>query len=81
MRRLKRSATAEARSSQRATVLRGPVRRAVAEMLTPSTRRLATWSNSLPFHSSRTLAWSMPDSGRFSSFQCSGVKKNRLLYS
>ena len=46
--RLKRSAAIDARSSQRATVLRErPVRRAVAEMLTPSTRRSATWSNSL----------------------------------
>ncbi len=45
---LKRSAAIDARSSQRATVLRErPVRRAVAEMLTPSTRRPATWSNSL----------------------------------
>ncbi len=48
MRRLKCSAAVDARSSQRATVLREwPVRRAVAETLTPSTRRLATWSNSL----------------------------------
>ena len=47
IRRLKRSAAVEARSSQRAMVLREwPVTRAVAEMLTPSTRRLATWSNS-----------------------------------
>ena len=37
----------EARSSHRATVLRErPVRRAVGEMLTPSTRMPATWSNS-----------------------------------
>ena len=44
---LKRFAAVEARSSQRAMVLREwPVTRAVAEMLTPSTRRLATWSNS-----------------------------------
>ena len=48
MRRLKRAAAREARASHRATVLRErPVTRAVAEMLTPSTRRLATWSNSL----------------------------------
>ena len=47
MRRLKSSAAIDARSSQRATVLRErPVRRAVAEMLTPSTRMPATWSNS-----------------------------------
>ncbi len=45
---LKRLAAVEARSSHRAMVLREwPVTRAVAEMLTPSTRRLATWSNSL----------------------------------
>ena len=45
---LKRFAAVEARSSHRAMVLREwPVTRAVAEMLTPSTRRLATWSNSL----------------------------------
>ena len=45
--RLKRAAALEARSSHRAIVLRErPVTRAVAEMLTPSTRRLATWSNS-----------------------------------
>ena len=44
---LKRVAAIEARSSQRATVLREwPVTRAVAEMLTPSTRRQATCSNS-----------------------------------
>ena len=44
---LKRLAAVEARSSQRATVLREwPVTRAVAEMLTPSTRKLATFSNS-----------------------------------
>ena len=41
------SAAVEARSSHRAMVVREwPVTRAVAEMLTPSTRRLATWSNS-----------------------------------
>ena len=45
---LKRFAAVEARSSPRAMVLReGPVPRAVADMLTPSTRRLATWSNAL----------------------------------
>ena len=45
---LKRFAAVEARSSHRAMVLREwPVTRAVAEMLTPSTRRLATWSHSL----------------------------------
>ena len=45
---LKRFAAVEARSSHRAMVWREwPVTRAVAEMLTPSTRRLATWSNSL----------------------------------
>ena len=45
---LKRFAAVEARSSHRAMVWRAwPVTRAVAEMLTPSTRRLATWSNSL----------------------------------
>ncbi len=45
---LKRLAAVEARSSHRAMVLRErPVTRAVAEMLTPSTRRPATWSNSL----------------------------------
>ena len=44
---LKRLAAVEARSSHRAMVLREwPVTRAVAETLTPSTRRLATWSNS-----------------------------------
>ena len=44
---LKRFAAVEARSSHRAMVVREwPVTRAVAEMLTPSTRRLATWSNS-----------------------------------
>ena len=44
---LKRLAAAEARSSQRATVLREyPVTLAVAERLRPSTRRLATCSNS-----------------------------------
>ena len=44
---LKRVAAVEARSSQRATVLREcPVTLAVAERLTPSTRRLATCSNS-----------------------------------
>ena len=42
---LKRFAAVEARSSHRAMVWRAwPVTRAVAEMLTPSTRRLATWS-------------------------------------
>ena len=47
IRSLKRSAAVEARSSHRAIVLREwPVTRAVAEILTPSTRRLATWSNS-----------------------------------
>ena len=47
IRSLKCLAAVEARSSQRATVLREwPVTRAVAEMLTPSTRKLATWSNS-----------------------------------
>ena len=41
---LKRFAAVEARSSHRAMVLRAwPVTRAVADMLTPSTRRLATW--------------------------------------
>ena len=41
---LKRFGAVEARSSHRAMVLREwPVTRAVAEMLTPSTRRLATW--------------------------------------
>ena len=45
---LKRLAAVEVRSSHRALVVREwPVTRAVAEMLTPSTRRLATWSNSL----------------------------------
>ena len=45
---LKRVAAVEARSSHRAMVVRAwPVTRAVAEMLTPSTRRRATWSNSL----------------------------------
>ena len=45
---LKRFAAVEARSSHRARGLRAwPVTRAVADMLTPSTRRLATWSNSL----------------------------------
>ena len=45
---LKRFAAVEARSSHRAMVwLEWPVTRAVAEMLTPSTRRLATWSHSL----------------------------------
>ena len=45
---LKRFAAVEARSSHRAMVWREwPVTRAVAEMLTPSTRRLATWSDSL----------------------------------
>ena len=45
---LKRFAAVEARSSHRAMVWREwPVTRAVAEMLTPSTRRLATWSHSL----------------------------------
>ena len=45
---LKRFAAVEARSIHRAMVLReGPVTRAVAAMLTPSTRRLATWSNAL----------------------------------
>ena len=44
---LKRAAAVEARSSHRAIVLRErPVTRAVAEMLTPSTRRPTTWSNS-----------------------------------
>jgi hypothetical protein len=44
---LKRLAAVEARSSHRAMVLREwPVTRAVAEMLTPSTRKRATWSNS-----------------------------------
>ena len=47
LRWLMRLAAVEARSSHRAMVLRErPVTRAVAEMLTPSTRRLATWSNS-----------------------------------
>ena len=41
---LKRFAAVEARSSHRAMVWREwPVTRAVAAMLTPSTRRLATW--------------------------------------
>ena len=45
---LKRFAAVEARSSHRAMVWRAwPVTRAVAELLTPSTRRLATWSHSL----------------------------------
>ena len=45
---LKRFAAVEARSSHRAMVWRAwPVTRAVAAMLTPSTRRLATWSHSL----------------------------------
>ena len=45
---LKRFAAVEARSSHRAMVWRAwPVTRAVAEMLTPSTRRLATWSHAL----------------------------------
>ena len=44
----KRFAAVEARSSHRAMVWRAwPVTRAVADMLTPSTRRLATWSHSL----------------------------------
>ena len=43
---LTRFAAVEARSSHRAMVWREwPVTRAVAERLTPSTRRLATWSN------------------------------------
>ena len=47
IRSLKRAAAVEARSSHRAMVVREwPVTRAVAEMLTPSTRRLATCSNS-----------------------------------
>ena len=45
---LTRFAAGEARSSHRAMVWRAwPVTRAVADMLTPSTRRLATWSHSL----------------------------------
>ena len=45
---LTRFAAVEARSSHRAMVWRAwPVTRAVADMLTPSTRRLATWSHSL----------------------------------
>ena len=45
---LRRFAAVEARSSHRAMVWRAwPVTRAVAELLTPSTRRLATWSHSL----------------------------------
>ena len=45
---LTRFAAGEARSSHRAMVWRAwPVTRSVADMLTPSTRRLATWSNSL----------------------------------
>ena len=45
---LTRFAAVEARSSHRAMVWRAwPVTRAVAELLTPSTRRLATWSHSL----------------------------------
>ena len=44
---LRRLPAVEARSSHRAMMLREwPVTRAVAETLTPSTRRLATWSNS-----------------------------------
>ena len=49
--------------------------------VTPSATRLggkpavATDVDAPAFHSSRTLAWSMPDSGWFSSFQCSGVEK------
>ena len=47
IRSLKRFAAVEARSSQRAMVLREwPVTLAVAERLTPSTRRLASCSNS-----------------------------------
>ena len=43
---LKRFAAVETRSSHRAMVWRAwPVTRAVAEILTPSTRRLATWSH------------------------------------
>ena len=54
---LKRLAAVEARSSHRAMVLREwPVTRAVAEMLTPSTRRLATWSNPRRVHRSPLYA-------------------------
>ena len=43
---LKRAAAVAPRSSHRAIVVRErPITRAVAEMLTPSTRKLATWSN------------------------------------
>ena len=56
---LKRVAAVEARSSHRAMVLRErPVTRAVAEMLMPSTRRLATWSNSLRLQ--RRPAYTVP---------------------
>ena len=45
---LKRFAAVEARASHRAMVWQAwPVTRAVADMLTSSTRRLATWSHSL----------------------------------
>ena len=45
---VKRFAAGEARASHRAMVWRAwPVTRAVADMLTPSTRRLATWSTAL----------------------------------
>ena len=55
----KRVAAVEARSSHRAMVLRErPVTRAVAEMLLPSTRRLATWSNSLRLQ--RRPAYTVP---------------------
>ena len=56
---LKRSASVEARSSHRAMVLRErPVTQAVADMLTPSTRRHATWSNSL--RAQRTPLYAVP---------------------
>ena len=56
---LKRVAAVEARSRHRAMGLRErPVTRAVAEMLLPSTRRLATWSNSLRLQ--RRPAYTVP---------------------
>ena len=56
---LKRFAAVEARSSHRARVWRAwPVTRAVAEMLTPSTRRLAPWSHAL--RAQRRLLYAVP---------------------
>ena len=56
--RLNRSAAVEARSSQRAIVLRECLVTRVAEMLMPSTRKLATWSNS--FRVQRRPQYSVP---------------------